>query len=357
MLIYILLGIIIGVAVLYLGVTVVFPDVMRKASEQLILIAQQKLGSEKDEIKTDLTNKKEAIEKSIRQIHEELEKTSDRLQSIEKERVGSFRELKKELENQRRTTEQLSTTTENLKKVLSNNQMRGQFGEQVAENLLKMSGFVRGVDYDCNKEQKQSGTRPDFTIYFPNKVKINIDVKFPYQNLQRMTETEDKATKRELEKAFERDIREKIKQVTTRDYINPENNTVDFVIMFVPNEMIFSYVYERMNDLWTEAMKQKVVFSGPFSFTAILRLVRQAYDNFRYQKNVQKIIGYIKTFEIEFNKYNEEFIKIGERITSLSKQYNEVNSTRTKQLLRSVEKVKLEEERSDNLLLTSNPRP
>ena len=183
-----------------------------------------------------------------------------------------------------------------------------------------------------------------------DKIKINVDVKFPYQNLQKMAETNDKATKNELEKIFERDVREKIKQVTSREYINPEGDTVDFVVMFIPNEMIFSYIYEKMNDLWVEAMKQKVVLAGPFSFTAILRLVRQAYDNFKYQKNVQKIIGYIKNFEVEFDKYNEEFLKIGERIESLSKQYNVVNSTRTNQLTRSIDKIKIEDSSSNNLL-------
>jgi len=121
--------------------------------------------------------------------------------------------------------------------------------------------------------------------------------------------------------------------------------------MFIPNEMIFSYIYEKMNDLWVEAMKQKVVLAGPFSFTAILRLVRQAYDNFRYQKNVQKIIGYIKNFEIEFSKYNEEFLKIGERIESLTKQYNLVNTTRANQLSKTIEKIKLEESTSSTPLL------
>jgi DNA recombination protein RmuC len=329
----------------------ILPDVVKNANEQLIQMANQKLGAEKQEIEKDLENKKTDIKEIIEKIKDGLEKHENKLETAERERIGSFRELKKEMESQRHVTEQLSANTESLKRVLSNNQMRGQFGEQVAENLLKMSGFVRGVDYDSNKEQKSSGTRPDFTIYLPNKVKINIDVKFPYQSLQKMTETNDKATKNELEKLFERDIKEKIKQVTTRDYINPEDNTVDFVVMFIPNEMIFSYIYEKMNDLWVEAMKQKVVMSGPFSFTAILRLVRQAYDNFRYQKNVQNIIGDIKIFETEFIKYNEEFLKIGERIESLSKQYNVVNSTRTNQLTRSIDRIKLEETSSNNLLI------
>jgi len=346
----IIVGIIVGIVIAYIVISFILPKLLKNATDQFLSIAKEKLGTEKDEIKTDLQNKKEVIEDIAKKIREDLEKTKDKLEKAERERIGSFGQLKEAVESQAKITERLSATTESLKKVLSNNQMRGQFGEQVAEDLLKMSGFVKGVDYEFNKEQKSSGTRPDFTIFLPNKVKINVDVKFPYQNLQKMTETEDKATKQELEKAFERDIREKIKQVTTRDYINPEANTVDFVVLFVPNEMIFSYIYEKMNELWTDAMRQKVVMAGPFSFTATLRLVRQAYDNFRYQNNVQKIIGYIKTFEIEFQKYNEEFMKIGERIESLTKQYNTVNTTRSNQLNKTVDKIKLEESDQKNLL-------
>ncbi len=338
----ILIGLGVGIVVAYFIITFFLP----KFLEQFLNIAKEKLGSEKQEIKTDLDNKKQAIENIFKEIKQLVKETEEKLEKSDKDRISSFSRLKEAIDNQLSITEQLRATTESFKRVLSNNQMRGQFGEQVAENLLKMSGFVRGVDYDFNKEQKSSGTRPDFVIYLPNKTKINVDVKFPYQNLQKMAETEDQATKKELEKEFEKDVREKIKQVSTREYINPDDNTVDFVVLFIPNEMIFSYIYEKMNDLWVEAIKQKVILAGPFSFTAILRLVRQAYDNFRYQKNVQKIITYIKNFEIEFSKYNEEFLKIGERIESLTKQYNLVNSTRTNQLLRTIDKIKLEESSS-----------
>lgn len=317
----------------------IFPKALHSASEQLIQL--NKL--ENQEVKTDLSNKKETIEKLINTVLDELEKTNTRVIGAEKERVGSFRELKQELENQRRVSENLTTTTEGLKRVLSNNQLRGQFGEQVAEDLLKMTGFVRDVDYLINKKQTESSTRPDFTILLPDGVKINVDSKFPYANLQKMTEAEDQNTKKEYVKKFEQDIKDKIKQVTTREYINPANNTVDFVILFIPNEMIFSFIYEKMNSIWAAGMKDKVIFAGPFNFTAILRLIRQSYSNFKYQKNVSKIITLIKEFEDEFDNYNREFEKIGDRITSLSEQYEKVDSTRTKQLIRTVDKIKIED--------------
>jgi len=157
-----------------------------------------------------------------------------------------------------------------------------------------------------------------------------------------MTETEDKEMKKKYQKDFERDVKEKIKQVTTRDYINPEDKTVDFVILFIPNEMIFSYIYDKMPDIWQEALTKKVVFAGPFSFTAILRMIKQAYENFRVQKNIQDIVSHIKAFEKEFGKFSEAFFKIGDRIDSLDRQYKEVSNTRFNQLTRRVDKVRLE---------------
>jgi DNA anti-recombination protein RmuC len=51
----------------------------------------------------------------------------------------------------------------------------------------------------------------------------------------------------------------------------------------------------------------------------------------------------IKEFEKEFAKYNEEFTKIGDRIGSLSDQYEKVDTTRTKALVRTVDKIRIEE--------------
>jgi DNA anti-recombination protein RmuC len=72
-------------------------------------------------------------------------------------------------------------------------------------------------------------------------------------------------------------------------------------------------------------------------------MVNTAYDNFRFQKNIQGIIAQIKIFGIEFIKYNDEFQKIGDRIDSLHKQYNEVSQTRTNKLQKVIDKIQLDE--------------
>jgi DNA recombination protein RmuC len=311
------------------------PVMQKDLNENIMTLAKEKLESETKQSKVDLENKRSEITRIVKEL-EKYVKTS------EKERIDSMSSLKNSIEESRKITKELSVNTEGLKKVLSNNQLRGQFGEQVAEDLLQMAGFVQNVDYYFNKEQKGSETRPDFTVLLPDKTKINVDSKFPYNNLQRMTETDDKEMKQKYQKEFERDVKEKVKQVTTRDYINPEDNTVDFVILFIPNEMIFSYIYDKMPEIWQDAMAKKVVLAGPFSFTAILRMVKQSYENFRVQGNIRNIVSHVKAFEKEFEKFSDAFYKIGDRIDSLDRQYKQVSNTRFNQLTRRVDKVRLE---------------
>jgi DNA recombination protein RmuC len=313
----------------------IVPKALMEANDYLVRAAKESLSSETMQSRIDLENKRKEIERMVKNM-------DDYLKEAEKERIDSYATLKSSVEESRKITEQLSVNTENLKKLLSDNKVRGQFGERVADDLLKMAGFVRGVDYEFNKQQEGSRTRPDFAVFLPDGTRINVDSKFPYANLQKMSNTEDKGMKEKYMKDFERDVKEKIKQVTSRDYINPEDKTVDFVILFIPNEMIFSYIYDKMPDLSQEAMENKVILAGPFSFTAILRMVRQSYENFRVQKNIYNIIGHVKAFEKEFDSFSGEFYKIGDRISSLQKQYDTVSTTRFNQLVRKVDKVKEE---------------
>ena len=98
-------------------------------------------------------------------------------------------------------------------------------------------------------------------------------------------------------------------------------------------------------------MRKKVVLAGPFSFTAILRMVKQAYTNFRYQENLQHIIGLIQRFDTEYQKFTEEFDKVGDRINAASRQYESVANTRSRQLTSVVDKIK-----SHNIEATETPK-
>ncbi|MFA5228490.1 MAG: DNA recombination protein RmuC [Candidatus Paceibacterota bacterium] len=299
-------------------------------------------------------SKKELINESIKNNREVIKDLLDRMHNelsvAEKERVGEYSSLKAILGEYKITTENLRESTEGLKNILSNSQLRGKYGEEIAENLLKTIGFVKGQNYEANvNRDRSSSNRPDFTIYLPDRTKVNIDVKFPLDNFIRFTEEENKEKKKDYKKQFERDVVNRIKEISTRDYINPEEDTVDFVILFVPNEMIFSFIYDQMSEVWSDAMAKKVILAGPFSFTAILRMIYQSYKSFKYQENIFEVIKLVKKFEIEYDKYNEEVDSLGKKIRDVSSQFDKVSTTRDRKLTGIVEKIK-----SENVLPQKN---
>lgn len=310
-------------------------EILKEERERIneLVDSKLKLGDQS------LQSKKDLIEKAVEDMRKEINQSQNRLIKSDRERISEFQNLKTVIEQHKSVTESLHVSTENLKKLLSNNQLRGNFGQEVAEDLLKMAGFVKGQNY-TSQEQQGTGNKPDFTVILPDGTKINIDVKFPFQALQRWQETEDKEQQKKYLSEFKTDIKSKIKEVTTRDYINPEENTVDFVVMFIPNEMIFSFIYEKFDDVWREAMKNKVVMCGPFSFTAILRMVQQSYDNFKYQKDLHKIVTHIKVFENEYTKFSDALDSLGQKITSVNKEYDTVSGVRDRQLTKIIDKIK-----------------
>jgi DNA recombination protein RmuC len=310
---------------------------------------------------------KEEIESGVKGILEDNQKLlAEIVHGLEKQLEGSSREvgdlkkqnaaIREQLENTAKVTQGLQVSTEGLKSLLSNNRLRGDWGEQIAEDLLLAAGFVEKVNY--TKQTTSGEGRPDFTILLPDGSKLNVDAKFPFDNLIAYQEAENETTKKQVLAKFRSDVKSKVTSITSKDYINPQDNTLDFVIMFIPNEMIFSFIYEKLPDLNDYCNERKVVLAGPFGFTAVLRLVLQAYKNFKYEKGLQQIFALISKFQSEYAKYGEGMEKLGKQLETAQKTYFEVEGTRNRQLTKVVDQItnqsQLSEVPTDNSLSATN---
>lgn len=309
---------------------------METQLQHTLALAEEKMKKEEQFIES----RKDAIKELVDKIHQELVRTQESSAALQRDHAGQFGALKGVLEEYKVLTSGLKESTDNLRNLLSHNQLRGKYGQEVAENLLRAVGFVKGQHYMVEQTQESASTRPDFTIILPDKTKIHVDVKFPLDALLRYQDAKSEADKERFLKEFASDVRQKIREVTTRDYINPAEQTVDFVILFVPNEMVFSFIYDHLHDVWNDAMQRKVIMAGPFSFTAILRMVFQAYKSFSWQQNIRAITTLFRQFEAEYEKYSKEFEKLGTRLQATAQQYESVATTRTKKLTSIVEKIK-----------------
>lgn len=297
--------------------------------------AQRKGSKEEIEggVKEVLENNRVLLKEIIDGLEKKLELSQKEVSGLKTQNAA----IKEQLLNTAKITGELQVSTDSLKNLLSNNRLRGEWGEQVAEDLLLAAGFVENVTYQKQATTKEG--RPDFTINLPDGSKLNVDAKFPFDDLMEYQNAQSEPAKKQSLKKFSASIKQKVKDITSKDYINPEDNTLDFVVMFIPNEMIFSFIYEKLPDINEYCAERKVVLAGPFGFTAVLRLVMQAYKNFGYEKNLQEIFGLVSKFQDEYDKFGASLEKLGSQLATTQKTYQEVEGTRSRQLTKVVEKI------------------
>lgn len=291
---------------------------------------------------------KEEIETGVKDILESNQKLFDQIiKGLEKQLESSRREvgdlakqnsaIREQLANTAKITEGLQVSTEGLKNLLSNNRLRGEWGEQVAEDLLLAAGFVEKVNFV--KQTSTADGRPDFTILLPDGSKLNVDAKFPFDDLMEYQSCKTEQARKAALSKFSTSIKTKVKGITSKDYINPEDSTLDFVVMFIPNEMIFSFIYEKLPEINEYCNQRKVVLAGPFGFTAVLRLIMQAHKNFGYEKHLQEIFGLVSKFQDEYQKFGEHMQKLGNQLATVQKTFHEVEGTRNRQLTKVVDQI------------------
>jgi DNA recombination protein RmuC len=305
---------------------------MKFSQEQFLRLARQQFEAGQNKATTELETRKQAVESSVQGLKEELEKYKKLIHDFEQDRATKYGNLENELKNASQATVKLQETTTHLNNILGNVKLRGQWGERMAEDIIRYAGLIEGVNYHKQTKLEQAATKPDYTFLLPNEHKINMDVKFPLDNYIQMVNAKEQTEKDFYQKEFTKNVKERIKEIQNRDYINTAENTLDFVLLFIPNEQVFGLIQEMMPDVFDLALNQKVVLCSPFTLYAMLSVIRQAHENFRYEKDIKKIIALIEQFAKIYETFKERFEGIGGAIEKLERQYADVKDKSFKQL-------------------------
>jgi DNA recombination protein RmuC len=170
-----------------------------------------------------------------------------------------------------------------------------------------------------------------------------MDVKFPLDNYLRFLEAEADSDRTAFKSQFLKDVRGRIKEVTCRDYINPEENTIDYVIVFIPNEQVYSFIQENDVLVMDEALRTKVILCSPVTLYAVLAVIRQAVDNFNLERTTNDILSLYGAFNKQWESYVGSFEKLGKKIREVQDEYENLTSTRSNKVetaLRRIEQLR-----------------
>ena len=314
-------------------------DALSRNTEEFLKLANETLSKQTRTGEKELEGKKKLIDQTLEVMREDLQGVQNLVTNLEKDREHKFGELANQLKFTTEQTRKLQETAGQLKAALASTKVRGQWGERMAEDVLRLAGFVEGINYIKQKTLETVSTRPDYTFLLPQDLKVNMDVKFPLDNYLRYLEEEGEVDQEKYKSQFLRDVKSRVKEVTTRDYINPEENTVDYVIVFIPNEQVYAFINENDSSLMDESLKNKVILCSPTTLYAILAVIRQAVDNFNLEKTAAQIMSLLGAFNKQWDAFVNSMERMGKRIEDAQKEYNTLTSTRRNQLERSLRQI------------------
>ncbi|MCB9809716.1 DNA recombination protein RmuC [Candidatus Peribacteria bacterium] len=180
---------------------------------------------------------------------------------------------------------ELGTQIEKYNKMLLNNKKRGGMGEETLIDLL--ANTFPSQRYSV-QHALANGAVVDAAIFTSNGT-IPIDAKFPFAAYEKMLESGDGPAMEEAEKQLTRDVKARINE--TAKYILTDAGTVDFALLFLPNESLYYEVAIRNAPLSHYAREKRVLLVGPGTLFYALRIIYQAYQSQEFAKQAQQVIA------------------------------------------------------------------
>jgi DNA recombination protein RmuC len=323
---------------------------VQAALENAALMQREQLGHGLHAGQRELDAKKELIDSRLDQVREEMKGELHRLgqlvHQLGQRNGDQLVRVEESLRAHSEVTTALASTTQSLREALANPKSRGQWGERMAEDVLRLAGFIEHVNYEKQVSVEGGRALPDYTFKLPKGQVLYMDVKFPLAAYLRYLDAGSEAERSAHRDTFVRDVRLRVKELADRRYAQAgDRRSVDYVLLFLPNETINAFVHEHDPSLVEHALGQKVVMCSPLTLFAFLGVIRQAFDNFMIEQTSDEILKLLGTFTKQWGKFGDSVEKVKARFESVQREFEQLAGPRRRQLerpLMQIEALRLE---------------
>lgn len=228
---------------------------------------------------------------------------------------------------------QISEDANNLTKALKgNNKIQGNWGEMILESILEKSGLKKGEEYfsqdmltDENGQRilnsENKALQPDIVILYPGGRKIVIDSKVSLNGYIKCVEADRDETRVIAEKEHIVSIKKHIDELSSKayqDYIE----SLDFVMMFIPNEPAYILAMQLDSGLWDYAYRKRILLISPTNLIASLKVVADLWKREAQSRNAQEIAKRGAILYDKFAGFVETLQEVGKNIDRTQKSYD-----------------------------------
>lgn len=311
-------------------------EALSKNNESFLNLAKSTLEKYQEGAKGDLEKRQEAIHKTVEPVGLALKAFNERVEKIEERRTQTDASLKQQLQQLAESQVQLSKTTGSLVQALRAPQVRGQWGEMQLRRTVEMAGMINRVDFleqasvDSADGQRQ---RPDMLINLPNGRQVVVDSKVPLAAYLDALQSDNPDVQKERMVAHARHIRDHIRGLSAKSYWTQFDNAPEFVVLFIPNETIFSAALEQDPMLIEQGVNNQVILATPTTLIALLKAIAFGWQQEAIAREAKEIAALGKELYERIGVVTGHFAKLGKSLDQSVGHYNKAISSVESRLL------------------------
>ncbi len=302
-------------------------DALRQTAPEFLRLAEQSFGKFQETAKGDLAQRQEAIKGLVEPLKQQLDTYQKRLQQSETTQAATLGEVKKQLETLAQSSQSLAAETAQFRSVLKSNQARGRWGEETLRRVVEAAGMSAHCDFTEQKPGDDADKRPDLIVRLPGDRMIIVDAKVPELDFLNALDSADAVKRSEALAAHAGKLKATIKALAERDYPSQFPNALDYVVLFVPAESLFSAALEGDHDLIVWAAGKRIMLATPASLIALLRSVSVSWQQHAQTENAQKIAAAAQEFYARVVTFTEHFERIRDGLEKASDAYNKASAS------------------------------
>ena len=326
-----------AIADLRLAFQAMSAEALKQSAPEFLRLAEQSFGKFQETAKGDLAQRQEAIKGLVEPLKQQLETYQKNLQSSSAAQSSVLGEVKKHLETLAQSNQSLAAETQQFRLVLHSNQARGKWGEETLRRVVEAAGMSAHCDFT---EQTSSGeTRPDLVVKLPGDRFIIVDAKVPDFDFLNALESAEPVKRAEALAAHAAKLKATIKALADRDYPRQFPNALDYVVLFVPAESLFSAALEGDHDLIIWAAEKRILLATPASLIALLRSVSVSWQQHAQTENAQKIAEAAQELFVRVVTFTEHLEKIRGGLDTANRAFNQAVGSYESRIKPSGEKL------------------